>query len=95
MRQPPPTTFMFYVYVLKSKRDNKAYIGYSSDLRRRLKEHNQGFSKATEKRRPFILVYYEAYHAKSDARRRELKLKKFKNSYKELKKRLVDSLEEL
>ena len=84
---------MFYVYVLKSKKDSNLYIGYTSDLRRRLREHNDGESLSTKNRRPFSLVYYEAYLSAKDAKTREQKLKKFKNSYTELKKRINESLE--
>ncbi len=83
---------MFYVYVLRSQKDNNLYIGYSSDLRRRLAEHNSGENKSTKNRLPFTLIYYEAYYSDKDARIRENKLKKFKNSYTELKKRIFNSL---
>lgn len=85
---------MFYVYILKSKKDGKLYIGFTSNLRRRFKEHNMGLEKSTKHRIPFILVYYEAYISKKDAEERERKLKHFKNSYSELKKRIADSLHE-
>ena len=52
---------MYYVYILKSNKDDNLYIGYTNDLRRRLKEHNTSFSKATKSRLPLELVYYEAY----------------------------------
>ncbi|MAF20515.1 MAG: excinuclease ABC subunit C [Parcubacteria group bacterium] len=83
---------MFYVYVLKSKKDNKLYIGCTSDLRRRYHEHNNGQSLSTKNRRPFELIYYEAYSSSKDAIARERKLKRFKNSYTELKKRLYNSI---
>ena len=51
-----------------------------------------GVSKSTRDRVPFELVYYEAYKSLNDARRREARLKGFKNAYKELIKRLEDSL---
>lgn len=86
---------MFYTYVLKSQKDGKMYIGSTNDLKRRLLEHNNGKSFSTKNRRPLILIYYEAYYSLSDARTRETKLKKFKNSYTELKKRLQCSLEEI
>ncbi len=34
----------FYVYILKSEKDNKFYTGYTSDLKRRIDEHNSGIS---------------------------------------------------
>ena len=84
---------MFYVYVLKSLRDGKLYIGQTHDLRKRLEEHNTAKSTATSYRGPLRLVYYEAYGARRDADRREKRLKQFKNGYTELKKRLPYSLQ--
>lgn len=66
---------MYYVYVLKSKQDNKIYIGYSTDLKSRFNEHNLGKVKSTKSRIPFELVYYEAYKDKWDATKREYFLK--------------------
>lgn len=83
---------MFYVYILKSQKDDKLYIGFTSDLKRRFQEHQNKENKSTKNRTPFILVYYESYRSKSDAMKREKNLKQFKNSYSHLKKRLGDSL---
>lgn len=85
---------MYYVYILKSQVDKRLYIGVTNDLKRRFKQHNSGSSTATEYRKPFLLIYYEAYRNKSDAYTRESKLKKFKNSYSTLKKRIAKSLDE-
>jgi putative endonuclease len=60
---------MFYVYVLHSTRDWGFYIGYSTDLRRRLSEHKDGASRATSYRGPWNLIYYEAYVKETDAGR--------------------------
>ncbi len=62
---------MFYVYVLQSLKDKKLYIGFSTDLKKRLKDHNTGGTKSTKSRRPFKLLYYEAHTSEKDARRRE------------------------
>ena len=62
---------MFTVYVLLSKKDNKRYIGCSSNLDRRLAEHNSGLVKSTKNRRPLKLIYSEEYDQKSEALRRE------------------------
>ena len=62
---------MFYTYILQSLKDYKFYIGYSSDLKRRMKEHRNGGSKSTKCRLPLRLLYYEAHTSKIDARRRE------------------------
>ena len=62
---------MFYTYILKSKRDYKLYVGYSSDLVKRMEEHNKGNVISTKDRRPFELVYYEACRNEEDAIARE------------------------
>jgi putative endonuclease len=66
---------MFYVYILQSLKDNKFYIGFSSELRNRIKEHSSGSVQSTKNRRPLALIYYEAYRAERDARIREIFLK--------------------
>jgi putative endonuclease len=66
---------MFYVYVLHSESDLGLYIGFSTDLRRRLAEHRQGKAFATAFRRPWRLIYYEAYVEEADALGRERYLK--------------------
>jgi putative endonuclease len=82
---------MFYVYILKSKKDNKSYIGSTNDLRSRMKLHNDGKVPSTKLRRPLTLIYYEAYLAEGDARRREQKLKNFGQGITNIYKRLSDS----
>ncbi len=62
---------MYYTYVLKSFKDNKLYIGYTNDLRNRIKEHESGLVKSTKNRRPLKLIYYEACLNKYDAIKRE------------------------
>ncbi len=65
----------YYVYILQSLKNNSLYIGYTSDLRKRLKEHNSGKSKATKPFRPYKLIFYEAFLNKTDAENREEYLK--------------------
>ena len=50
---------MICVYVLISLKDRKKYIGSTTDLARRLKEHNEGKTQSTKTRRPFILFGYQ------------------------------------
>ena len=69
------TTHMFYVYILQSLKDNKLYIGYTSDLKNRFSEHQRGCVSTTKNRRPLVLIYYEAYRSEKDARVREKFLK--------------------
>jgi len=73
---------MHYVYLLKNQRRNTTYIGYTSDLKRRIKEH---IAKVPE------LVYYEAYKSEKDARKREKMLKQGQ-TVRRLKERLLNSL---
>jgi putative endonuclease len=63
---------MFYVYVLKSLKDKNLYIGYTTDLKKRIFSHKSGFNIATKDRRPLNLIYYEAFLNKTDARKREI-----------------------
>lgn len=64
-----------YLYILQSGKDNQFYTGVTSDLRKRLKEHNAGKNKSTKYRCPLKLIYYEAYLLKKDAEAREKYLK--------------------
>jgi len=73
---------MYYVYLLKNNKVGTTYIGYTSDLKRRLREH---VAKSPD------LVYYEAFKSEKDARRRERMLKQGQ-TVRRLKERLIDSL---
>lgn len=64
-----------YLYILQSLKDKNFYTGITSDLKRRLKQHNSGENISTKPRRPFKLIYYEAYLFKKDAEAREKYLK--------------------
>ncbi|MES2224082.1 MAG: GIY-YIG nuclease family protein [Patescibacteria group bacterium] len=66
---------MFYTYIIMSTKDGKFYTGFTKDLRKRFKQHQNGESTWTKGRGPFILVYYEASINEDDARSRELYLK--------------------
>jgi putative endonuclease len=79
---------MFYVYILKSKLDNRSYTGFSSNLKKRLSEHEKGSVDSTKNRRPLELIYYEAYKEKGDALKREKFLKTTKGKL-QLKKQIT------
>ncbi|MEG8946126.1 GIY-YIG nuclease family protein [Rosettibacter firmus] len=73
---------MFFVYVLRSLKDNKRYIGFTENLSlgihpfgSRLKEHNNGLVKSTRRRIPLELIYFETFSSKHDALLREKFLK--------------------
>ena len=62
---------MYTVYILISEKDKKRYIGCTSNLNRRLEEHNLGLVKSTKNRRPFKLIYTEEFSDKSEALNKE------------------------
>ncbi|RJO59224.1 GIY-YIG nuclease family protein [Candidatus Parcubacteria bacterium] len=66
---------MYYVYFLQSQKDNGYYIGVTSNPRKRLQEHNNGLSKSTRFRKPWVLVRTEPYEDIKSAYRRERFLK--------------------
>ncbi|KKP43629.1 MAG: excinuclease ABC subunit C [Candidatus Staskawiczbacteria bacterium RIFCSPHIGHO2_01_FULL_34_27] len=66
---------MYYTYILRSDKDKNLYVGYTSDLRRRIQEHNNGKTFSTSHRRPLFLIYYEAYINEDDAKQCEKFLK--------------------
>jgi len=74
---------MYYVYIIKNIKTKETYIGYTEDLKRRVKEHKD---KNPE------LIYYEAYKDKRDAMDRERKLKQRGQAIRWLKERLKFSL---
>ena len=69
---------MWNVYILKSKKFNKYYIGHTADLSRRLQEHNLGKTRSIKRYIPFELIYSESYNTKSEAYKRERQIKKYK-----------------
>jgi putative endonuclease len=68
---------MHYVYVLRSGKDNKNYVGYTKDLKLRFEAHQKGRVPSTKERRPLELIYYEACLSQQDATHREKYLKTF------------------
>ena len=73
----------YYVYLLKCI-DNTLYTGITTDLQRRLKEHNSSSkgAKYTKNRRPVSLEYYEEYADRSSASKREAAIKKLSRKEK-------------
>lgn len=67
---------MYYVYLIESQDDKSWYIGYSANLKQRIKNHLVGDGgKTTSLKHNWRLIYYEAYISKKDAQNRELFLK--------------------
>jgi len=78
---------MFYVYLLKDE-NNKIYIGYTNNLKRRIREHTFGKTYWVRRMNRPNLFYYEAYINRELALEREKKLKKRVSSYQGLCKRI-------
>lgn len=66
---------MNYTYIVKCK-DETLYTGWTNNLDKRIKDHNEGKgAKYTKSRRPVVLVYYETFETKEEAMRREYAIK--------------------
>jgi len=70
---------MFYTYILRSEKDNTYYIGSTSNLTNRVREHNFGNTRYTKLKRPWILIYSEEFQTRGLAVMREKQLKRIKN----------------
>ena len=62
---------MYFVYVLRSLKDFNNYVGLTTDLTRRIRDHNYGKVGSTKSRGPFELIYFEEYDNKNLAEKRE------------------------
>lgn len=80
-------------YLLQSKQTKEFYVGYTSNLKRRLSEHNAGLNQSTKAGMPYELVYFEGFKSKKDALIREKKLKHHGQGIRRLKERLINSVE--
>ncbi|MCY1633173.1 GIY-YIG nuclease family protein [Marinifilum sp. D737] len=69
----------YFVYILKSKKTERYYIGYTSDIVCRLEKHNAGATTSTRSGRPWELLYYEEFQEKKLAILREREIKKKKS----------------
>lgn len=61
----------YYTYVIESKKNGNLYIGYTTDLKKRLQEHNRGLNFSTKPYLPWQLIHFEAFLNEQDAKRRE------------------------
>ncbi len=61
----------YFVYVLESEIDGRLYKGQTSDIEKRLTEHNSGKTKSTKGYKPWKLVYFERYETRDEALLRE------------------------
>ena len=80
---------MYYVYVLRSSKDGKYYVGFTADLEDRLKRHIEGRSKATRDRLPLYLVGCKKFESRKEAQDTERKFKINRNT-KFIEQKLVE-----
>ena len=66
---------MYYTYALYSQKYDKIYVGSTSDIEKRLANHNEGKSRYTKSYVPWELIYYEEFVTRSSAMKREKELK--------------------
>ena len=85
---------MHIVYLIQNTVSLELYVGQTSDLKQRLKQHNSHTQKSTKRKSgaEWKFVYAEVYRNKKDATKREAKLKQRGSAKSQLKKRLEESL---
>ena len=83
---------IYYVYLLVSKNKNRliSYVGYTNNLKKRVKLHNDSKGEKFTKGRSWKLAYYEKYKTKSIALKQEYKLKKDYNLRLRIKKNYLN-----
>ena len=70
--------YQYRVYILRSDKDGRYYVGSTSDLERRILNHNSGRVKSTKSGIPWKIMYDELHISLSDARSRESQIKGWK-----------------
>jgi len=84
---------MYYVYCLQSLKNKRwLYVGYSENLKTRIKEHGEGRVYSTSRYLPLKLVYYESFLNKQDATQREHELKHNSQQKEFLKEKIKHSI---
>ena len=80
---------MFVVYLLRSIKDDKYYIGQTQDYKKRLQLHNSGRVKSTANRKPFVLIGYKVFGSRNEARWFEYDIKQ----HSDKKRKFIKMLE--
>ncbi|MEK6809276.1 MAG: GIY-YIG nuclease family protein [Nanoarchaeota archaeon] len=75
---------MAYVYLLSSLKEKWVYVGSTTDIEKRLSQHNSGQVFSTQHRRPYKLIYSEQYDTLQEARVREKQIKAVRKIKEEL-----------
>jgi putative endonuclease len=83
----------FYVYMLKSKSIKPiTYVGYTSDLKKRIVLHNSGKGAKFTRGRKWVLIYKEKFKSKSEAISREYYIKKNRSIRNKLKNEYLNTV---
>ncbi|MBI2551551.1 GIY-YIG nuclease family protein [Candidatus Uhrbacteria bacterium] len=82
---------MHLVYILVSIPTGRWYIGMTHNIDARLKEHNSGNVRSTKGYRPYKVVHIETYNTVTEARKREIQIKKSGIIRKELKAKIAQN----
>lgn len=72
----PPS---YFVYIIQSRKDGSYYVGSTADVETRLLRHNEGWSRSTKAKVPWVVVHVEPFSSKTDALQREKEIKKMKS----------------
>jgi len=77
---------IYYVYIIRSLKDNKLYIGQTNNIEKRLIRHNKELVKSTKNRRPFSLVFQKEFRTRKETINYERYLKSLKegNEFKKI-----------
>ena len=76
----------FFIYLILNK-NNTSYVGYTNNLKKRLKKHNNSKGAKFTRGKKWILIYYKQFKSKSEAMKEEYKLKKNYILRKKIKKK--------
>ncbi|MDB2462642.1 GIY-YIG nuclease family protein [Algibacter sp.] len=59
---------IYYVYVIRSEKDNRLYKGLTDDLQKKIAQHNMGENKETKGYRPWVLIYSKVFISRVEAK---------------------------
>ena len=81
----------YFFYILRSLKNNKLYLGYTTDLKKRLKQHNSGSELATKPNIPYEMIHFSGFKNMKDAKNMETYYKTI-SGWKRLKHMLKNTL---
>jgi putative endonuclease len=78
--------FMYFVYIIQSRKNKRFYIGSTKNIKKRLEAHELGYTQSLKNKGPFDLIHTEEVPTKTNAIKREHQIKSYKggNAFKKL-----------